>query len=133
MPTADPDGVVTLRVGASVDNLLRRAVTHIEALGLDVIAVIDHSGDAAEAGVTIPDTKLVIFGSPRVVLELLIAHPGLTHDLPLKLLLTESGDGQSLVSYLTPAHLARRYGLTGDEAEALRVIEDIAAATSSTQ
>jgi uncharacterized protein (DUF302 family) len=130
METEDPDGVVTLRGDAGVDQLLRRAVNHIEALGLDVIAVIDHSGDAAEADVTIPDAKLVIFGSPRVVLELLIAHPSLTHDLPLKLLIRESIDGESLVSYITPAHLAHRYELTGDEAEALRVIERIAEATS---
>ena len=37
--------------------------------------MIDHSGDAAEAGVTMPETKLVLFGSPKDLTELMLAHP----------------------------------------------------------
>jgi uncharacterized protein (DUF302 family) len=126
----DPPGVVTLRGDGTIEQLLRRAVTRIEGLGLDVQAVIDHSGDAAEIGVDMPETKLVLFGSPRNLVELLVAHPRLAIELPLKLLISESG-GHVLLSYRAPADLAHRYELTEREAEALWVVDAIARQTCS--
>ena len=114
-----------------MDQLLRRAVTGIEALGLDVCAVIDHSGDAAEAGLTIPETKLVLIGSPKDLTELMLTHPRFAIELPLKLLISESNDGHVLISYHAPDHLARRYHLTEDETTALRLVEAIARHTRS--
>ena len=94
--TDDPHGVVTLSGDGGVDQLLRRAVARIEALGLDVFAVIDHSGEAAEVGLTMPDTKLVLFGSPQAAAELMLAHPRIALDLPLKLLICEGGRPRAL-------------------------------------
>ena len=131
MARDDPPGLVTLRGDGTIEQLLRRAVTRIEGLGLDVQAVIDHSGDAAEIGVDMPETKLVLFGSPRNLVELLIAHPLLAVELPLKLLISESGDGHVLLSYRAPADLADRYELTEGEAEALWVVDAIARQTCS--
>jgi uncharacterized protein (DUF302 family) len=127
--TDDPQGVVTLRCEGGVDQVLRRAIGRIEGLGLEVYAVIDHSGEAAEAGLTMPDAKLVLFGSSSRETGLMLAHPRLALDLPLKLLVPEGEDGGVSVSYTAPGHLAHRYGLTDDEAEALRSVETIAAAT----
>jgi uncharacterized protein (DUF302 family) len=127
-----PGGVVTLDGEGGVDDLLRRAVARVEAVGLDVLAVIDHSGEAAEAGVTIPDTKLVIFGSRASGAQLVRAHPLLALDLPLKLLISGRGDGGVNLSFNVPSYLARRYGLTDVEAEALRIVETIAEETRST-
>ncbi len=127
----DPHGVITLRGDGSIDQSSGAPSTRIEALGLDVHAVIDHSGDAAEAGLAIPETKLVLFGSPKGVTELMLAHPRLAIDLPLKLLIREGDDGDVLISYHAPDHLAHRYELTEDEADALRVVEAIARRTRS--
>jgi uncharacterized protein (DUF302 family) len=129
--TDDPNGVVTLRDDGDVDQALRRAVACIEGLGLEVVAVIDHSGDAAEAGRTMPDTKLVLFENPKDATTLMVAHPLLALDLPLKLLISEGDSGHLLVSYNPPAYLAHRHGLTDDEAEPLTVVETIAEATRS--
>jgi uncharacterized protein (DUF302 family) len=131
--TDDPPGVITLRGDGTIDQLLRRAVTRIEELGLEVVAVIDHSGDAAESGVTIPETKLVLVGSPKDVAELIVAHPRLAIELPLKLLIYESDDGHVLVSYYASDYLADRYELTEAEADALRLVDAIARTTRSTQ
>ena len=127
--TDDPHGVITLRGDGTIDQLLRRAVARIEALGLDVYAVIDHSGDAAEAGVALPETKLVLFGSAKELAELVLAHPHIAIELPLKLLICESDDGHVLISYHAPDDLAHRYGLTEEEADALRVVDAIAGQT----
>lgn len=129
MASDDPRGLITLQGGGTTDRLLRRVVTRIEELGLEVLAVIDHSGDAAEAGVTIPETKLVLFGNPKGLAELMRAHPRLAIELPLKLLISENDDGDVLISYYAPDELARRYELTEDEADMLRVIDTIARQT----
>lgn len=131
MATDDPNGVVTLRSEGGVDQILRRAVARIEGLGLEVLAVIDHSGEAAEAGLSMPDAKLVLFGSPGAATRLMVAHPRIALDLPLKLLISE-GNGDVFVSYNAPGYLAHRHGVTDDEADALRVVETIALATRST-
>lgn len=132
MATDDSHGLVTLNGEGGVDQLLRRAVAHIEGLGLEVLAVIDHSGDAYDAGLAMPDTKLVLFGSPKSGSRLMVAHPGIALDLPLKLLISERDDGHVSVSYNAPGHLARRHALTDNEADELRVVETIARAMRST-
>ena len=122
----DPHGVITLRGSGSIDQFLRRAVTRIEELGLEVLSVIDFSGDAAEAGVAIPETKLVLFGNPRDLAELVRVHPRLAIELPLKVLMRETDDGQVLVSYYRPDDLALRYDLTEREIDTFRVSDAIA-------
>jgi uncharacterized protein (DUF302 family) len=131
--TDDPHGVITLRGDGSIDQLLRRAVARIEALGHDVYAVMDHSGEAADAGLMMPDTKLVLFGSPQAVTDLMLVHPCIAIDLPLKLLISVTDDGNALVSYNAPDYLAHRHGLNDEATNALRIVETIAWATRSTQ
>ena len=133
MASDDPHGVITLRGDGNIGQLLRRAVTRIEELGLEVLAVIDHSGDAADAGVTMPETKLVLFGSRKDLTELMRAHPRIAIELPLKLLIFENDEGHVHVSYYAPDYLAGRYELTEDETDALRVVDAIAQQTRSSR
>jgi uncharacterized protein (DUF302 family) len=132
MATEDPRDVVILSIDGDVDRLLRRAVSEIEALDLDVLEVIDHSGDAQEAGLHMPETKVVLFGNPRVATRLILAHPLIALDLPLKLLISARSDDDVSVSYNAPGHLVQRHGLNDDEADLLRVVESVARAMRST-
>jgi uncharacterized protein (DUF302 family) len=132
MANEDPRGVVILSGDGDVDRLLRRAVAEIEGLDLDVLEVIDHSGDAHEAGLHMPETKLVLFGNPRVATRLILAHPLIALDLPLRLLISARSDDDVSVSYNAPGHLAQRHGLNDDEADLLRVVETVARAIWST-
>jgi len=123
--------VVTVAADGDVEQLLRRAVAHVEEHGLEVFAVVDHSGEAEEAGLSMPTTKLVLFGSTPSATRLMLAHPDIALDLPLKLLISEDSDGQSVIRYQAPGRLAQRHGLTTDEADELRIVETIAIATRS--
>ena len=98
--------------------------------GLEVFAVIDHSGEAREAGLLMADTKLVVFGNPATVTPLMLAHPLLALDLPLKILIWETADQHAFVSYNTPRALAERYELPPDQAEALELVDVIAQSLS---
>jgi uncharacterized protein (DUF302 family) len=127
--TDDPHGLVTLGCDEGVDRLLRRAVASIEAHGLEVFEVIDHSGDAAEVGLTMPDTKLVLFAHPQTAAELMLIEPRAAIDLPFKLLICEGHAGDVFVSYNSPAFLMHRHRLTDGEAVPLRLVETIARET----
>ena len=118
--------MITLACSDSVDALLRRVVRLVEGLGLEVFSVIDHNGEAAEVGLTMPDTKLVIFGSPRGGTPLMLAHPLIALDLPLKVLLWENTDRCVFVTYNAPDYFATRYELSEHETVALRVVETVA-------
>jgi uncharacterized protein (DUF302 family) len=125
--------VVTRACPVGVDQLLRRIVLQVEALGLQILAVIDHSGEAFDVGLNMPDTKLVLFGNPQAGTPLMRAHPLLALDLPLKLLIWESDDHDVFVTYNDPGYIADRYGLSPAETNALRVVEAITQSVVSAQ
>ncbi len=123
--------MVTYPSPLGIDQLLRKVVVHLERLGLQLFALIDHSGEAAEVGLAMPETKLVIFGSPKSGTPLMLEHPVLALDLPLKLLIRETADRRAFVSFQSPGDLAARYGLSAQEAAVLEVVEVIARAAVS--
>jgi uncharacterized protein (DUF302 family) len=126
----DGTGITTLRCDDDVAQVLRRLVAEIEGRGLEICVVVDHNGDAADAGLDMADSKLVVFGHPRVQTPLMVAHPLIALDLPMKLLVWARADGAVLVSFDTADFLCARHGLTADEARVVRIVSDIAHAAT---
>ena len=56
-------GVVTLPTAGTVAEMLERLLGVLKDRGIKVFAVIDHSGEAARVGQSLPNTKLVLFGT----------------------------------------------------------------------
>ena len=119
--------VVTKLSPWSMAETLARLYAVVAARGMEVFAVIDHSGKAREVGLDLRDTKLVIFGSPSAATPVLEAAPLAALDLPWRVIVWEDGY-QTLVSYPAPAVLARRYGLEADLADALAGIDALTSA-----
>ena len=63
-PKPDP-GIVTARCGHSVEQTVKKLEQLLQANGVKLFAVIDHSGEAESAGLHMPPTKLLIFGNPK--------------------------------------------------------------------
>jgi uncharacterized protein (DUF302 family) len=104
--------VVTKTRQGSVDDAVAKLSELVEARGLTLFAVVDHSGEARRAGLELRDTKVVIFGSPQAGTPVMQAVPLSALDLPLKVLVWDD-DGQTKVSYTAPSALAARYDLNG--------------------
>jgi uncharacterized protein (DUF302 family) len=107
------EGVVTKLSPWSVADTVSRLLSLVAARGMKVFAVIDHSGEARNAGLELRDTKLVIFGSPQAGTPVMVAAPLAALELPLKVLVWAEGE-RTNVSYTAPAALAGRYGLTDE-------------------
>lgn len=124
---AGDEAVVTKLSPWSMADTVARLSAVVAARGMEVLAIIDHSARARDAGLDLRDTKLVIFGSPSAATAVIKAAPLAALDLPLRVVVWEDGH-QTLLSYLAPAAVARRYGLDGDLADALRSVDTVTAA-----
>ena len=128
-PAPHAEGVETKTSPRSVEETVDRLTQLIASRDLTLFAVVDHSGAAAEAGLAMPDTKLVVFGSPAAGTPVMLAAPLAALDLPLKVLVWEDGEGAVRVSYNSPTYLAARHHLTADLRARLEGIEAITNAT----
>jgi uncharacterized protein (DUF302 family) len=106
-------GVTTKLSPRSVEDTVERLSAIATAKGLNVFAVIDHSGAAEANGLALRDTKVVIFGSPQAGTPVMQAVPLAALDLPLKALVWADGE-QTKLSYTSPSELAVRYGLSDE-------------------
>jgi uncharacterized protein (DUF302 family) len=97
----------------SVDETVTRLSEVVAAKGLELFAVIDHSGEAERVGLELRETKVVIFGSPQAGTPVMAAAPLAALDLPLKALVWADGT-QTKVTYTSPAALADRYQLSDE-------------------
>src|SRR5215831_1937946 len=107
-------GLVVVASKYSVDDTVSRLQAAFREKGMQVFAVIDHSGEAEKVGQKMPPTKVVIFGSPKGGRPLMLAAPSLAIDLPLKALVAEGADGKVSVTYNDPDYLRERHGVPPD-------------------
>jgi uncharacterized protein (DUF302 family) len=110
-PQSSENGIVSLRSNHSVDATVAKLRAMLEVKGIAPFALVDHSGEAAKAALTMRPTKLLIFGSPKAGTPLMVAAPSAAIDLPLKILVAEDESGATWISYNAPEYLERRHGL----------------------
>jgi uncharacterized protein (DUF302 family) len=114
MPKLPDNGMVHLNSPHSVTETLARLESIVQSKGIAILARIDHSGDAAKAGLEMYPTKLLIFGNAKSGTPLMIASPTVAIDLPLKALVWQDADGKVWLSYNSPACLKQRHGVPDD-------------------
>ena len=113
MPSNE-NGLVHVASSQSVPETLKKLQTTLEARGVKVFALIDHSGEAEKAGLKMRPTQLLIFGSPKGGTPLMVAAPTLAIDLPLKALVWEDADAKVWISYNSPEYLQQRHNIPAD-------------------
>ena len=123
-------GIVQISSKHPVDETVQKLKDILLAKGVMLFAVVDHSGEAAKAGMKMPNTKLLIFGSPKAGTPVMLAAPSIAIDLPLKILVAEDGNGKVRISYNSVQFLAERHGVPADLMKNLAVIEGLAAAAT---
>ena len=121
------NGIVDKPSNHSVDETVEKLKGILQGKGVTLFAMVDHSGEAAKAGMKMRPTKLLIFGSPKAGTPLMQASPSVAIDLPLKILIWEDAQGKVWVSYNSPAYLQERHGIPADLMQNIAVIEMLAA------
>ena len=119
-------GIVDIPSNHSVEQTVEKLKTMLEAKGVKLFALIDHSGEAEKAGLEMPPTKLLIFGSPKAGTPLMLAAPSIAIDFPLKILIWEDKDQKVWISYNSPAYLKERHGVPSELMANVTIIEALA-------
>lgn len=113
---ASGEGIIVVPSDNDMDttyNNLRNAIDSAERLIL--VRELDHSANAAGVDLTLPPTRLIIFGNPNLGTPLMQSGQSIGIDLPQKMLVYENSDGDVSVAYNDPAYLARRHGITDQQ------------------
>lgn len=127
MTSSSNNGIVNLPGHHSVDETVEKLKGILQAKGVMLFALVDHSGEAKKAGLKMPPTKLLIFGNPKAGTPLMLASPSSAIDLPLKILIWQDTQRKVWVSYNSPEYLQTRHGLPEDLLPNINVIETLAA------
>ena len=124
-PPSD-SGIITQPSQHSVEQTVQKLKALLHAKGVTLFALVDHSGEAAKIGMTLPPTKLLIFGNPKAGTPVMLAAPSVAIDLPLKILVWEDGQGRVWLSYNSPAYLMDRHGVPQALLPNIAVVETLA-------
>jgi uncharacterized protein (DUF302 family) len=126
MATESGSGIIDKASNHSVDETVEKLKGILQAKGVTVFALVDHSGAAAKVGLKMPPTKLLIFGNPKAGTPLMVAAPSSAIDLPLKILIWEDVRGRVWLSYNSPAYLQERHGFPPELLPNIAVVEALA-------
>lgn len=122
------DGLTTIQSTFGPQDTVRRLEAAVKAKGMTVFARIDHAAGAAEVGLALRPTELLIFGNAKGGTPLMQSDQTVGIDLPLRALVWQDAAGNTWLSYNDPSWLAHRHGLG---AEATTTVSALTAALNA--
>ena len=105
------EGLTSIQSSFGPKETMDRLEAEIQAKGLTIFARIDHAAGAADVGLTLRPTELIIFGNAHGGTPLMESSQTVGIDLPLKALVWEDASGKTWISYNEPSWIAQRHGL----------------------
>ena len=116
------DGLITLSSSHGPKDTMDRLAAEITARGMTVFARVDHAAGAADAGLSLRPTELLIFGNAKGGTPLMQSDQTIGIDLPLKALVWQDASGRTWLSYNDPGWLAKRHGLGAEVDPAVKAM-----------
>ena len=129
------DGLTNLHSSCGPQETITRLEAAVRDRGMTVFAHIDHAAGAAEDGMALRPTEVVLFGNAKGGTPLMQAAQTIGIDLPLKALVWQDEAGATWLSYNDPVWLAERHGV-GPQGQAAvdrmtAVLHEVAAAATT--
>jgi|ERR1700693_1776505 uncharacterized protein (DUF302 family) len=121
------NGIIDTPSNHSVDQTVEKLKGILQAKGVTLFALVDHSGEAEKVGMKMLPTKLLIFGSPKAGTPLMLAAPSIAIDLPLKILIWQDVQGKTWVSHNGPDYLQERHNLPPELLQDIAIVGTLAA------
>jgi uncharacterized protein (DUF302 family) len=128
---ASADGLVRVKSAYPLDETLVRLQKDIADKKLMFFGLIDQSKLAADAGIALRPSALLVFGNPALGSQLIASNPAAGIDWPVRLLVFEDAQGDVWAVYTDFAYIAERHGITDRDTQFKMASEVIASITSS--
>lgn len=128
---APQDGIVRVKSAYGVEETITRLKADIAAKGIMFFSAVDQSKLAADAGIKLNASTLLIFGNPPLGTQFITANPNAGLDWPVRLLVTQDASGAVWTVYTDFQWIARRHAITDRDPQFKMASEVIASITSS--
>lgn len=128
---AADNGVVRVKSAFGVEETITRLKADIAAKGIMFFTTVDQAQLAADAGISVRPSTLLIFGNPPLGTQFITANPNAGLDWPVRLLVHQDARGAVWAVYTDFKWIADRHGITDREPQFKMASEVIASITSS--
>ena len=108
---AGNDGIITVKSAFPIGETIERLKKDIADKGIKFFDEIDQSKLAADAGITLRPSVLLIFGNPPLGTQFITANANAGLDWPVRLLVYENEKGEVWTAYTDFDWIARRHGI----------------------
>jgi uncharacterized protein (DUF302 family) len=123
-----PDGLIISPSKFGPKETMDRLVAAVTSRGMAVFARIDHAAAAAQVGMNLRPTDVLIFGNPKGGTPLMQAAQTMGIDLPLRALVYQDEAGKTWLAYNDPVWLMSRHGAGRASEKAVTAITQVLAA-----
>ena len=122
-----PAGLSCLRSCHEPTETMERLIAGVTRRSMTIFAHIDHAAGAADVGLKLRPTDLLVFGAARGGTPLMQAAQTIGIDLPLKAMVWQDADGAVWIGYNDPGWIASRHGISPDSAPAVTAMRKLLA------
>jgi uncharacterized protein (DUF302 family) len=131
--TKAEDGIVKVKSAYSVVETIDRLKKDIAAKGIKFFSEIDQSKLAADAGIKLRPSTLLVFGNPPLGTLFLTSNPNSGLDWPVRLLVIQDEKGDVYTVYTDFDWIAKRHGIMNRKEQFDTANKVVASITSSIQ
>ena len=128
---AGNDGIVSVKSAYSIGETVERLKKDIADKGIKFFDEIDQSKLAADAGIKLRPSILLVFGNPPLGTQFITANANAGLDWPVRLLVYENEKGEVWTAYTDFDWIARRHGIENRTDQFKMAASVIASITSS--
>jgi uncharacterized protein (DUF302 family) len=111
------DGVVRVKSAVPMAEAIARIKADIASKGIKFFSEIDQSKLAADAGIKLRPSTLLVFGNPPLGTQFITSNPNAGLDWPVRLLLTQDDNGDVWAVWSDFQWIARRHNIHDREAQ----------------
>ena len=104
-------------------------VETIERVGMNVFARIDHAAGARDAGMHLPPSVVLIYGHARGGTPVMQAAPAAALDLPLRVLIRETGSGETVIAFHPARKMLAHHKVSGELVDRLAKSQQLLVST----
>mgnify|MGYP001011222824 FL=1 len=107
------EGLINVQSDFNVKETTERLESILNEKGMTIFNQINHSDAAQKVGVELRETRLIIFGNPKVGSPLMQCQQSVAVDLPQKAIIWEDDKSKVWISYNDPRYLGKRHNIIG--------------------
>jgi uncharacterized protein (DUF302 family) len=125
------NGIVRVKSAVSIAEAISRIKADIAAKGIKFFIEIDQSKLAADAGIKLRPSTLLVFGNPPLGTQFITSNPDAGLDWPVRLLLTQDDKGDVWAVWTDFEWIAHRHNIRDRDAQFKMATEVVNSITST--